>query len=684
MPLSLRRAGWERAVLLAVAFEVLKVVSSHFVFPPLSSAILWLPAGLTLAFFLRSPTRMWPALLLAVFLTDLVSVGSQGFPWEVATVWSVGNALRTLLGATLMRRWLGSSMRFHRVRDVLGLLVFGALVAALPSATLGALAAKVWLDSTPSFAHEWEVWWLSDVLGTLLVAPLVLTWWPVEGRSPRPRRSLELWGLLVLVALVGFVIFRTDDGPGSAALTTTLPYAAFPLVLVAALRLGGRGATSASAVMSAMAVEFTRLGHGPFGVLQVPEAERVLSMQVFMAVLGLSALTVSAVVAERRRAEAAQRVLARAGEVLAESPDWSVTLPHVTELLVPEFASGAAIWLTRRDGVLERVAASGWGPSSERGLRGHFPPVPEGTRVWRGSAGSGVLAPMRMRGRVVGALALTMSEEGRVAGLPDEVLAEDLSRRCSMALENAELLDEARAAVAVREDFIAVAAHELRTPLATLTLRIQAMLARSRDVERDGNMDAILRQVRRLTRLVENVLDVGVFKSGELELRRERVDMVSLVRGVVARHLPEAARVGTQLELSTSTRPIIGWLDVGRVDQALSNLLANALKFGAGSEVDVSLSQVGTRARLSVRDRGIGIPPEAMDRIFAPFERAVSVHEYGGLGLGLYLVRRIVEAHGGAIHVEDGDSVGATFVLELPVEPRVSRTEALSPPHAGT
>ncbi|MCP3099767.1 HAMP domain-containing histidine kinase [Myxococcus sp. K15C18031901] len=222
-----------------------------------------------------------------------------------------------------------------------------------------------------------------------------------------------------------------------------------------------------------------------------------------------------------------------------------------------------------------------------------------------------------------------------------------------------------------------MAAHELRTPLATLTLRVQGLLAQSRGTELAGKLDAILRQVRRLTRLVENVLDVSFFTSGDLALRRERVDLAELVEEVVSRHLSEAARVGTSLELKRTSHPVPGWLDRRRVEQALSNLLVNAIKFGAGSAVDVALWQVGDRARLTVRDRGIGVPPEAVERIFAPFERAVSVHEYGGLGLGLYLVRRIVEAHGGSVRLIDEDGVGATFVLELPVEPRLRRMEAL-------
>jgi signal transduction histidine kinase len=120
------------------------------------------------------------------------------------------------------------------------------------------------------------------------------------------------------------------------------------------------------------------------------------------------------------------------------------------------------------------------------------------------------------------------------------------------------------------------------------------------------------------------------------------------------------------------------------VEQALTHLLRNAIKFGIGAPVDVELVQVDGRARLTVTDHGIGIPPEALERIFGRFERAVSSRQYGGLGLGLFLTRQIVEAHGGSIHVESEAGAGATFVLELPVQPSQSLQREPAWPQPGT
>jgi signal transduction histidine kinase len=346
----------------------------------------------------------------------------------------------------------------------------------------------------------------------------------------------------------------------------------------------------------------------------------------------------------------------------------------VVRLIVPELCAGAALWRVDAQGMVQRVAAAGWTPEREAGLRGQLPPLPRDTRQWRGSGGSGVVVPLRERGRVVGALAMVADVEGHPLGRRDVLLAEDLGRRIEMAMENARLLGEAHEAISARDEFIAVAAHELRTPLATLTLRVQSLTGQLRRIrEAHGVLERlrfISRQVRRLTELVESVLDVGRVNAGTLELRREEVDLTALVEEGVERFADEAARSGCELRLRTDGPHVSGWLDRGRLEQALTHLLGNAIKFGIGAPVDVELTQVEGRARLTVTDHGIGIPPEALRRIFGRFERAVPSHQYGGLGLGLFLTRQIAEAHGGSIQVVSHEGQGATFVLELPVHAR--------------
>jgi signal transduction histidine kinase len=153
------------------------------------------------------------------------------------------------------------------------------------------------------------------------------------------------------------------------------------------------------------------------------------------------------------------------------------------------------------------------------------------------------------------------------------------------------------------------------------------------------------------------------------------VDLRALVQRVVTDLQPEFGRAKCDVRLDAPTS-VQGTWDPTRLEQVMTNLLANAMKFGAGKPIDVAVARIGDRARLSVRDRGIGIEVARQAHIFERFERAVSVRHYGGLGLGLYICRRIVEAHGGCIGVESEPGAGATFVVELPLHSK-SPSESL-------
>jgi len=250
------------------------------------------------------------------------------------------------------------------------------------------------------------------------------------------------------------------------------------------------------------------------------------------------------------------------------------------------------------------------------------------------------------------------------------VLAETLN---AMVAEVERRQGEAREALKARDDFLSVASHELKTPLTTLKLltqRIQMMLQPDKELPERELLLRMLspydRQVLRLEKLVSQLLDVTRIAAGRLQLEPEVVDLVKLVSELPERFHDELVHAGCTLELSVSG-PVVGRWDPFRLDQVLSNLVSNALKYGAGGPIQVSVGQDGSRGYLTVRDHGIGIAPAEQERIFAPFERVVSARHYGGLGLGLYITRQLVEAHGGRITVQSREGEGATFTVELPL-----------------
>jgi PAS domain S-box-containing protein len=235
----------------------------------------------------------------------------------------------------------------------------------------------------------------------------------------------------------------------------------------------------------------------------------------------------------------------------------------------------------------------------------------------------------------------------------------------------ARLYIEAREAVRVRDDFLTVAAHELRTPLTTLRLLAQQLV---RGAQAGETSRTVLRSVDRLVKLVDQLLDVSRIAGGRAQLQVERADLRAVVQEAAARLGEEAGRSGCTISVHEDG-PVLAEFDPLRIEQVVANLLTNAIKYGRGKPIELSLERGKHHVRLLVRDQGIGVATEEQGRIFERFARAVSVREYGGLGLGLFISKQIVEAHGGSIRVASTPGSGATFLVELPVEHTPQRSQ---------
>ncbi len=408
---------------------------------------------------------------------------------------------------------------------------------------------------------------------------------------------------------------------------------------------------------------------------------------------------------ERKRAEASLRFLADAGDTLAETLDYDATLNRLARLAADELADWCVLDVLESPGEVRRVAAAHRDPAREPSLlklreeqarngppryaidlmeRGVaylvFPDLAAALAGWGydaasiadiGALGSrsALLLAMRARGRLLGTMALVSAAPFSSEGPATLTVAQELARRAAVAVDNARLYREAQEAIRLRDEFLTIASHELNTPLATLRLMVEGL--------QDGILDTapellpravhiINRQTRRLVGLVSELLNVTHISAGPVQLDLAPVDLAAVVGNVADRIGPELRRTRCTLTVR-GERSVTGLWDRSRLEQILTNLLSNAMKFGAGRPIEINLQVVDGRARLVVADQGIGIPADQLPRIFDRFSRAVLASHYGGLGLGLHIVTQIVNALGGTVSARSQIGAGAIFTVELPL-----------------
>lgn len=418
-------------------------------------------------------------------------------------------------------------------------------------------------------------------------------------------------------------------------------------------------------------------------------------------------------------AKAAQRrvtFLAEASAVLATSLDYETTLSTIAQLAVPVLGDWCFVDVIADDGTLRRLAVACADPGLSAiavELRRDYPPLKGGllgvarvmksgrSRIWNNiddatlvgvardadhlrllrtiGLTAAMSVPLQSNGQTFGVISFSVTQPGRSFGPEELLLAEDLVRRAALAIDNARLYREAQEAVRAREEFLSIASHELKTPLTALQLQVDSLLlavqegrfARLTPPQMERKLDMVARQTGRLNKLVNELLDISRILNGRIELEYEDVELVGLVGETIARFREQAELAGSPITLH-APQPVPGVFDRLRTEQILTNLLSNAIKYGPGKPIDVRVSADASVAVLQVRDRGIGIALEHQERIFARFERAVSVRHYGGLGLGLYIVRQVLDALGGTISVRSQEGAGSTFTVTLPLAPAES------------
>jgi signal transduction histidine kinase len=411
---------------------------------------------------------------------------------------------------------------------------------------------------------------------------------------------------------------------------------------------------------------------------------------------------------DQKRAARAMEVLAEASAVLSSSLDYEETVAGVARMVVPDLADWCAVDVLDPDGDLQRLAVAHVDPAKAQWayeLYQRFPPnkdaptgayntlrtgetefIPEVTEEMLAAVTdpelrpiidtigftSVITAPMMVRARPVGVLTLVSAESRRQYTAADVRLAEDLARRAAVAIDNARLYQEAQQAVHMRDQFLSIAAHELKTPLTSLLGYTQLVQRRT---QREGTLNErdqraltlVSDQAARLNRMVSSLLDLSRLESGQLSIERAPVDLRALTQRLIEEVQPSLSQ--HRLVLDAPALPLMIEGDALRLEQVLQNLIQNAVKYDPqGGVITVQVSRQGDTACIAVTDQGIGIPAQALPNLFSRFYRAPNVNpqQISGMGLGLYVVKEIVALHGGTVNVTSTEGQGSTFTICLP------------------
>jgi PAS domain S-box-containing protein len=412
-------------------------------------------------------------------------------------------------------------------------------------------------------------------------------------------------------------------------------------------------------------------------------------------------------VSQLKRTENRLRLLADAGAVLGRSVDYQESLQELADLLVGTIADWCVVDVVEPNQPITRVAVAHSDPAKRElaeELQRRYPTDPDapggvhdvirtgnptvlsevseemlraGARddehfrlLKEAGIDSVVIVPLRARGQVFGALTLVGSNALHRFTEADLPLIEELAGRAATAVDNARLLHEANEAIRMRDDFLAMASHDMRTPLAVILANLQ--LARRRLVGRGvanpdaiQNLDAAERTTHKLTGLVGELMDISILRSGQsLPLSRELVDLAIVVEGIA----DEYRRLSAEYEIETRLEEgVIGNWDPTRIERVLRNLLDNALKYSPdGGRVEVVVRSEDDWAVADVTDRGVGIPEDELPLLFEKFHRGSNTRDLRGTGLGLAGSRAVVQQLGGTIEVRSHLGEGSTFTLRLP------------------
>lgn len=412
---------------------------------------------------------------------------------------------------------------------------------------------------------------------------------------------------------------------------------------------------------------------------------------------------------DRKKMEDKQRFLSQAGEILVSSLDSNYIFESISKLSVPYMADWCSFDIMNDEEVMDNVITYHrdphqirkskmmhelyWNhPNSEDDIlkvlaSGKTQVYKEaGKKIIKGSDLSEeqmslaeelsettfLIIPLIAHGHSLGTLTFAIYGSSRSYDSDEIALGEELGRRVALALENAKLYLFSQRAIEVRNDFLSIASHELNTPITSVKLQLQ-MVSRTLNSKREEtfpldrfkkSIDTSVKQVDRLINLVQVLLDVSKIQSGQFNFVFDRINVSDMVNDVIDRHKELLQTYSCKLTVNNKANTYVIW-DKTRMEQVLTNLINNAVKYAPG-KIEINATDEIDHIKISVRDYGVGIPSDKIHRMFERFVRGNSPESVSGLGLGLYIVKQIIEGHHGKIEIESVPNYGSCFSVLVP------------------
>lgn len=622
------------------------------------ATFVWPPTGIALAALLIFGYRLWPGIALGAFLINFIT----GASFFAAAGIALGNTLEAIVGTYLLRR-VKFRNSIDRLQDVLGFIGMAVIASTIVSATIGTsslLISGVILLS--AYGQTWLAWWIGDMLGALIVTPLLLKLFEEQfhheiighEKAVLKGKNIEMVALAVVTLIVSLMIFGNLFGPNVKP--TSLLYIAFVPLIWAALRFGQRGAVLTIFAMSILSIWGTVYGFGPFVRGRVSES--LLYLQLFMGTIAATTMIMAAIAGERTKIE---RELRRREQQL--------------EALFANIGDGLVVTDQDGDVIMLNPSAQRMLGKSLREVVGK--PLPEAVPM-EDEKGNPIAIEKRpmyealKTGRKISMSGSYVRGDKTKLPIATTVTPFVLGEKIIGTIEVFRDVTKEREVDRAKSELISLTSHQLRTPLAIIKWSAETLLkATKRFTENQKqNLQDIYESNHRMIETVDTLLDVSRVELGTFTMKRQSVAIRDVVKSLLKELAPPMRKKKLNIEEHYDPKDPRFNTDQKLTEIIFQNLLSNAVKYNVpGGKVVISVSVSEKQGmKIEISDTGYGIPHDARSKIFTKLFRAENAQqrEPDGNGLGLYLVKSIVEEAEGKIWFVSEENKGTTFYVIIP------------------